>query len=151
MEHNLRFLEAVARFPGRKYLLACLVVGDIEATKRRLESQGISCTTGRVPLLELWRICSESRINIIRLGVEDCIPWRMTDLLAMGACPVLDQRPFTIWPQPLQEGDSHYLSLEAHTPVDRATADDSAYQSIPSRLDSILASDVPEEVENIYK
>ncbi len=147
LEHNLRLIEAVSRFACRKYVLACLVVGDFEAIAKRLDRQGIPWTTSRVPIRKLWKISSESRINLIRLGVEDCIPWRMTDLMAMGGCPVFDQPPVTLWPEQLLE-DEHYLSLQAITPPGQPLADDKAYAEIPSRLDAMLSSPMPERVRS---
>ena len=138
LEHVIRLIEAVARYPGPKYILACLVVGNIDTIAKRLESQNIPWTTGRIPLRKLWHISAQSRINVIRLGVEDCIPWRMIDLLAMGACPVFDQSPHSVWPQPLIEGD-HFQCLHVNTPDGKSIADEGLYQDIPRRLEAILA------------
>ena len=133
IEHNIRLLEAAAKVPGRKLLIAYLVAGDTNALSRRLRGQGITTTTCSIALHDLWTVAATSRLNIIRLGMHACIPWRMTDLLAMGCCPVLDQRPKTIWPAPLDE-ETHYLSLGADTPPDRWLAEDSAYAAIPDKL-----------------
>jgi hypothetical protein len=40
------------------------------------------------------------------------MPWTMTDILAMGGCPVLDYPPTTRWHVPLEE-NVHYLNLGA--------------------------------------
>lgn len=63
-----------------------------------------------MPLKRLWSLAARSKLNIVRHGVDDCIPWRMTDIMAMGHCPVLDYRSRTQWYVPLLE-DVHYLSL----------------------------------------
>jgi hypothetical protein len=137
VEHCVRLLEAVARAPGRKFLLAYLVAGDTKALAARLSKIGIPSTTTPVPLKDLWSIAAQSRINIIRLGMHHCVPWRMTDLLALGACPVLDQPPKTVWPVPLREG-SHYSALNLVTSPDQPMADDDSYRCVPDLLDSLL-------------
>jgi hypothetical protein len=76
-----------------------------------LEKAGIAWTTHPMPLKELWSLAARSRLNIVRHGVDDCIPWRMTDIMAMGHCPVLDYRARTQWHIPLRE-NVHYLSLD---------------------------------------
>jgi hypothetical protein len=140
VEHNIRLLEAAARAPGRKFLLAYLVAGDTAALGERLRKQGITCSTTPLRLKELWRIAAASRLNIIRLGMHACVPWRMTDMLALGACPVLDQPPLTVWPEPLREG-VHFLQLGALATPGACIADERAYSDIPARLEQVLADD----------
>jgi hypothetical protein len=140
VEHNIRLLEAAARVPGRKFLHAYLVAGDTAALSERLFKQGIRCSTSPLPLKELWRIGAASRLNIIRLGMHACVPWRMIDLLALGACPVLDQPPLTVWPEPLREG-AHFLHLSAVATPGACMADERAYSDIPARLKQFLADD----------
>ena len=111
VHHNLLLLEALAHVPCRKRLLAYLVSGNIGDTAARLEKAGIPWTTRWMPRDELWRVAASSRLNIVRHGMHQCIPWRMTDLLAMGACPVLDYAATTRWHVPLVEGE-HYLNLQ---------------------------------------
>jgi hypothetical protein len=138
IEHNLRLLEAVARVRCRKYLLAYLVAGDVASYIRRLESQGISWTRKFMPLHQLWDLSARSRLNIIRLGMHACVPWRMMDLLAMGACPVLDQRPYTLWQQPLLEGEN-YLSLDVAVPPDQCLGRPQDYVAVTERVEAMVA------------
>ena len=138
VEHNLRLLEAVAKCDCRKFLAAYLVAGDVSKIAKRLERQGIPCRRTPLKLRELWKVSSESSVNIIRLGMHSCIPWRMADLLAMGACPVLDQLPRSKWPVPLIEG-GHFLSLAAATHADTLLASDQQYAAIPQRLRQFLS------------
>jgi hypothetical protein len=63
-----------------------------------------------MPLPELWDLAARSRLNVVRHGMHQCIPWRMTDILAMGGCPVLDYAATTRWHAPLEE-NVHYLNL----------------------------------------
>jgi hypothetical protein len=110
VEHNITLLETLARVKCRKSLLAFLVAGDPKPQIARLEKAGVPWTTKWMPIAELWKISAGARMNVIRHGMHQCIPWRMTDILAMAGCPVLDYRATTRWPVPLQE-DVHYLNL----------------------------------------
>jgi glycosyltransferase involved in cell wall biosynthesis len=110
VEHNLALFETLARVKCRKNLLAVLVAGDTRAAAARLEKAGVPCTTRWVPQAEVWRTAARSRLNIVRHGMHQCIPWRMTETLAMGGCPVLDYPAATRWHVPLEE-NVHYLSL----------------------------------------
>jgi hypothetical protein len=58
----------------------------------------------------LWELTAAARLNVVRHGMHECIPWRMTESLAMGSCPVFDYAARTRWPEPLEEGE-HYLNL----------------------------------------
>lgn len=111
IEHNLNLIESLARVPCKKFLCAYLVAGDVERISKRLEAQGIEWTTEPLPYKKLWAQVASSRLNIVRLGMHECIPWRMTDVLAMGGCPVIDYGPRTLWPSPLVE-NQHYLNLD---------------------------------------
>jgi hypothetical protein len=110
VEHNLALFETLARVKCRKNLLALLVAGDTRAAARRLEKAGVPYTSAWMPQSEVWRMAARSRLNIVRHGMHQCIPWRMTDMLAMGSCPVLDYAPTTRWHVPLEE-NVHYLQL----------------------------------------
>ncbi len=110
VEHNLALFETLARVKCRKNLLAFLVAGDTQAAASRLEKAGVPYTSKWVPQSEVWRMAARSRLNIVRHGMHQCIPWRMTETLAMGGCPVLDYAPTTRWHVPLEE-TVHYLHL----------------------------------------
>jgi len=135
IEHNLRLLEAVNRADCSKLLLAYLVAGDIPEISARLRRSGIPTTTRPVPPRTLWRLMAKSRLNVIRLGMHDCIPWRMAGSLAIGAAVVLDQPPRAEWPEPLREG-VNYLSLGCVP--DHGSVDD-RYDSIPALILEWLA------------
>ena len=111
VEHNLALMEALARVKCRKKLLAYLVAGDIGAAVKRLEKAGIPWTTKWVPQAQLWSDAAKSRLNIVRHGMHQCVPWRMAEILAMGGCPVLDYSATTRWHVPLVE-NVHYLNLD---------------------------------------
>lgn len=133
VEHNLRLLEAVNKANVRKYLLAYLVTGDIDRQEARLRGQGIPTTRQPMPLRRLWQVSAASRVNVIRLGMHNCIPWRFMDMLAMGTCVVFDQPPQTVWPVPLEQG-KHYLHLGLTTRGGRVCADDAKYAAAPELI-----------------
>ncbi|HEX3345705.1 MAG TPA: hypothetical protein VHS09_14075 [Polyangiaceae bacterium] len=137
VEHNLRLIEAVARARCTKFLYAYLVAGDISAAARRLERQGIPCGTAPVPPARLWRISAASRLNVIRLGMHYCVPWRVTGALAIGSGIVLDRAPLTRWPEPLTAG-MHYLALGTETDTSRPLATDAQYADIPGKIEAWL-------------
>ena len=138
VEHNLRLIEAVSRARGTKFLYAYLVAGDIAASARRLESQGIPHGTDPVPGARLWQAMAASRLNVIRLGMHYCIPWRITGALAIGAGIVLDRAPLTRWPEPLTDG-SNYVALGTETDRQRPLGTDAQYAAIPGKIDAWLA------------
>jgi hypothetical protein len=139
IEHNLRLLEAVQRTRAAKVLLAVLIVGDRSDLARRLERFRIPSTTRSVSPEELWRLTASSRLNILRLGVHDCIPWRVTGSLGLGSCLVLDQPPRAQWPEPLLP-DVNYLSLGLDTTTGGGVAREEAYAAVPDLLESWLAT-----------
>jgi hypothetical protein len=139
-EHCLRLLEAVAKARAEKYLLAFLVGGDIKEMSSRLRQSGIPFTTEPIPRRKLWEITARSKLTIIRLGMHHCVPWRMSDVLALGACTVLDQPPKTVWPVPLVEG-THFFSLDVETTTAQSVASDAQYELIPEVLGSFLTKD----------
>jgi hypothetical protein len=138
VEHCLRLLEAMAKVRARKFLLAELVIGDTAAQARRLRMSGIPAITTRFGLKQLWDLTARSRLNISRLGNHHCMSWRMTDLLALGACTVLDQHPKTIWPAPLVP-NQHFYSLNATTSNEEPVAPDSNYAMIPEVVEELLS------------
>lgn len=137
VEHSIRLLEAMAKVRAKKFLLAELVIGDTEAQARRLRLSGIPTITARFGLKQLWDVTARSKLNISRLGNHHCMSWRMTDLLALGACTVLDQHPKTLWPARLVP-NQHYYSLNATTSNEDPVASDSHYAMIPEMVQELL-------------
>jgi hypothetical protein len=140
VEHNLRLLEQVAKCDCRKFIVAYLVAGDIPKIAARLDRQGIPWRLGPIKIAELWKISASSRLNMIRLGLHSCVPWRMADLLAMGACPVLDQSPKSLWPAPLIERE-HFLNLRAEPDTGTCVAGDYKYAAIPDLIEAYLSDE----------
>lgn len=138
VEHSMRLLEAIAKVRAKKFLLAELLIGDTSEQARRLRLSGIPTTTKRFGLKQLWEVTARSRLNISRLGNHNCISWRMTDLMVLGACTVLDQHPKTIWPVPLVPCQ-HFYSLNATTSDEEPVAPAYNYAVIPELLEELLS------------
>ena len=119
-EHVVRLFEEFARLDCSKQLLAIFPAGDDPAERRelvaRLERAGVPHTTRAIAPEQLWRTLARSRLAVIRSGAKLCIPWRMLDLLCMGACPLFDAEPLPAWPVPLAEG-VHFASLGIDRPA----------------------------------
>lgn len=137
IEHNLRLLEALNRARCSKFILAYLMAGDVEADARRLRKVGIRSTTRSVPPADLWRQMGGAWLNVIRLGMHDCLPWRIAGALAIGTGIVLDQLPRASWPTPLREG-VNFLSLDAETTGSPLAAPEQ-YEAIPERIETWLS------------
>ena len=136
IEHNLRLLEAVKRAGCRAFLLAVLVVGDVSAYERRLRKAGIPTTVKSIKASDLWQVTARSRLNLLRLGVHDCIPWRVAGSLAVGSCVVLDQQPRAQWYEPLRPNVNFFdLGL---VPGQDGVAPDEAYAAVPEKLEGWL-------------
>jgi hypothetical protein len=141
IEHNLRILEALAKVHCRKYLRAYLVAGDRTSYARRLDRRGIPWSLDPLPWSEHWKVLAGSRLNVHRLGMHRSATWRMTELQCMGACPVLDQHPVTLWPAPLREHE-HYLTLDVTPPPGQWIAPDAGYEAIPERVIQLLSDPI---------
>jgi hypothetical protein len=144
IEHNLRLLEAVNGARCSKTVIAYLVTGDTEAIAERLGKSGIHSTTRPIRPNALWRLMGSSRLNIIRLGMHDCIPWRMAGTLAMGSCVVLDQTPLAAWPEPLRE-NVNFFNLSCGT--GETPASDADYAAVPAKIEEWLSQ--PAKLEQV--
>lgn len=138
IEHNLRLLEAVNKAKCNKLILAYLVAGDLEEQENRLRRLGIATTRAPLSLRAIWEASASASINIIRLGMHNCVPWRYMDLLAMGSCTVFDQSPQTIW-SPAVVDRRHYLHLGVMTKPDQPLASDDRYNDVTSQIESYVA------------
>lgn len=134
VEHNMKLFEALSKVRCESYVLAYPVAGDIPAQGKRLDDLGVPWTTKPMPSLELWKNAAGARLNIVRMGMHQCSPWRMIDILAMGGVPVMDYEPMTHWPVPLVEG-KHYLNLNLVPGREEESGE------VASRIDSWLQND----------
>jgi len=139
IEHCMRILETLSRSPRKKLIIAYLVAGDKESQARRLAKSNIQAVTDFIPTRQLWSATASSRLNVIRLGIHHCVPWRMFDLLAMGAGPVLDQAPKTIWPTPLVQ-NRHFGCLGLNTNASLEVNPPEIYEEGLESLENLLAN-----------
>jgi len=137
IEHNLRMLEEISKINCNKFIYAYLVSGEIDEYTRRLGNANIFTAKKGLPLKKLWDISGRSEIVIIRLGMHYCMPWRMTDIMCMGAVPVFDRRPFTIWPANVVEGTNYY-SLNLNIGEGKPVAAREDYGNIKDEVIRIL-------------
>ncbi|HVN59802.1 MAG TPA: hypothetical protein VMT59_00970 [Gaiellaceae bacterium] len=140
-EHNVRLFEELARLGARSDLHAILPHGadpeDDRAITARLERVGVKCNYETVPPDELWDRLSRARIVVFRSGMHLCIPWRMVDLLAMGACILFDARPLPQWPEPLEAG-VHYAEMGIERPP-FSPPEPTEYAKVGPAVEALLA------------
>jgi hypothetical protein len=136
-EHTVRLFEALSRVHCKKHLYAILVQEKDKRYADRLDKVGVPWGFDLIPLMDLWRLCASSRLVMLRAGKHLCIPWRMIDLLAMGACPMLDHDPFPQWPTPLQKS-INYLSVEIARPSDSSSGPVEDYEKVPNIVEAML-------------
>jgi hypothetical protein len=119
-EHNVRLFEELARLDASSELLAIMPHGadpaEDEAFLERLGRAGVATSYDSVPHVDLWRSLARARIVVFRSGMHLCIPWRMIDLLALGACILFDAPPLPQWPVPLERG-VHYADMGIERPA----------------------------------
>jgi hypothetical protein len=147
--HVLRLFEELARLPVRTDLLAILDGADPDDDARcaqRLRTAGVSVATSQLPPAALWARLARARLVLIRAGRHACVPWRMLDLLAMGACTVLDATMPAAWPVPLRDG-VECSDCGIARPLDGTAAMDEEYAKLGSTLTGLLAE--PETMERV--
>ena len=142
VEHNLRLFESLAKVKCKSKLLAVVFNFDKKSEdylniKRRLDHAGVEWTENQVGYGELMRLSAMSKLVLIRAGISGCIAWRMVDMLAIGACLVLDRDPFPAWPVPLKEG-TNFFSLGTRITEDCRPAPEEDYKSIASKAELLL-------------
>lgn len=149
-EHNVRLFEQLAKLDCRKYLLAIFTTGPYvneEETKEfqlRIEKAGVPWTYETIPQYQLWDYLAKSRLVVLRAGKHLCIPWRMLDLLCMGACIVYDSDPYPEWPYPLRNHEN-YVSLGINRPADTSEAPMDEYKKIPEIINKTLKNRTHQE------
>jgi len=140
-EHNVRLFEALARVDGRKELHAIFPKGaagaETDEHVRRLERIGVRCTRTGVSPDRLWRTLARSRVVLVRAGVHLCIPWRMLDLLCLGACVAVDTPFIPRWPEPLRDG-VNFRDCGVERPEDGSAADREAYERVTTTVSTLL-------------
>jgi len=144
VEHNLRLFESLAKVNCKSKLLAVVFSFDKAAEDflhitQRLEKAGVSWTDNQINYGDLMSMSAASKLVVLRAGISVCIAWRMVDMLAMGACLVLDQAPVPEWPESLRE-EINFFNLVTRITEDCRQATEEDYSRIPLMVDSFLKS-----------
>ena len=142
VEHNLQLFENLAKLGRNSKLLAVVFNFDQKSPQfqnivARLKTVGVEWTDRQIGYSELMEWSAQSRLVVLRVGVSGCIAWRMVDMLAIGACIVMDQAPFPHWPVPLQEG-RNFLSLGLRITPDCGPAPLEDYEKIVCKMEMFL-------------
>jgi hypothetical protein len=148
IEHHIRLLEEIRRIKGKNYILAVLRGQKIDNIRTKLDKLGIRWVSKPIPMRSLWNISAKSQVTVMRLGAHFCVPWRMFDTLAMGACPILDHGPYTVWHSPLVSG-KNYLDLALNISPSWPVAPNFQYNKIQEKIECWLSN--PEKISNIQK
>lgn len=151
VEHNLRLFEGLAKV-GRPSKMRAVFIGfedtnpELSAYAQRLHRAGVEFGTKQLGYEELMEACAQAKCVVIRSGVSCCIPWRMVEMLCMGACLLLDRTPFPSWPVPLVEMEN-FVSLNLEITEDCGPAPLRQYDGIARKL--IALTDDPGLQERI--
>ncbi|MEI8287842.1 MAG: hypothetical protein WCH99_00095 [Verrucomicrobiota bacterium] len=143
VEHNLRLFEKLARVRANRKLLAIFIGFDpadpeFLAHRRRLEQAGVDWTFEHMDYRQLMLLSAQARCTVVRAGISLCIPWRMQDMLCLGACVVLDNHPQPAWPIPLADRQN-YFSLDLAIQPDASPAPPQDYAGIVGKMNALLA------------
>ena len=152
VEHQVRLFEALSQIECDKKLVAVidasLSPNDMQDYLARLDKAGVAWRYRLVPLNELWSEIASSQITFFRPGKHLCMPGRMLEYLAMGACVVFDRKPFTQWYQPLTEGE-HFLACDSGLNEDESLPPVECYGNIKRIIDGLLSdSDKIAQIKN---
>jgi hypothetical protein len=142
-EHSLRVFERLAEVDCSKELLAIFPEGfpaaeDAE-NMERLRARGIPVTREQLRPRELWARLARARLVPLRAGKHLCWSWRTIDLLAMGACIVLDALPPPRWPVPIEPG-VHVADCGIARPDDTEAAPEPEYDKLPATIERLLSA-----------
>ena len=143
LEHNLRFFEKLAEVGGKTKIQAIFCGFDPSSPEyvaccKRLDRAGVSHSFEHLTYHQLMTLSAQARCVVLRLGVSLCIPWRMVDLLCLGACVVLDNVPYPAWPVSLAHQKNFY-SLDLRVRPEAEHASDSDYAGMVEKVHALLA------------
>ena len=138
--HVFCLFEELMRLDARCDLLAVFDGADPEDDRRwaaRLRDLGVPVATEPLPPESLWARLARARTVLVRAGRHACVPWRMLDLLGMGACIVLDA-PFPAeWPVALRDG-VECANCRIERPLDGTAAPAGEYAKLGTMLVRLL-------------
>ncbi len=144
VEHNIRLFEALARVEGRKNLLAVfpeeLDCPSLQEYRDRLDTVGVKWQNGwqDIDSDKLWSSLASAHVNFLRPGNHLCVSWRMVDLLCMGACVMLDGKPYTRWPIPLESG-VNFVDSQCTLSSDYLLPADDSYTELTEKISALIA------------
>lgn len=145
MKHTARLFEALAGLNCKKFLMPIFTreasTKDEELGKSledRLSRVGVEVVHRKLmPMDRLWELQASARLVVLRAGAMRCIPWRMLDLLCMGACVVYDATPVPRWPVPLRGGENFIdLGIRRAEDADEGPLED--YERVPQIVEQAL-------------
>jgi hypothetical protein len=138
--HVLRLFQELAGLGTRADLLAIFDGADPEDDGRYMRvlgQAGVPCATAPLPPEELWHRLASARVVLVRAGRHACVPWRMLDLLCMGACILLDAPTPARWPVPLRDG-VELADCGIARPLDGTAAPEGEYDKLASTVRGLL-------------
>ena len=152
VEHQVRVFEVLAELDCTKHLRA-IVFKDpqnkLSKYLKRLDAAGVewSHSWGDINSAVFWNELAGAKIVFQRSGNHHCISWRMTDLLCMGACIVMDKSPYPQWPVPLEHG-KHFVNCDCGFAPDYSIPPKERYRNITRAVEELLKD---EEAQYQYR
>lgn len=152
-EHQLRLFETLARVDGKKNLLAVLLPANkpFESEIRgRLKKAKVPVQCGWKGINSqcFWRNLANSKVVFYRAGNHLCTSWRITDLLCMGACVILDGKPHAEWPRALS-ASSNFVDGGCRLSNDYALPLWNRYECLKRIIEQTLER--PDEIRRIRR
>lgn len=152
IEHQVRVFELLAGLDCTKHLRAIVTKkseNDLTKYLKRLDAAGVewSYSWGNITSAVFWKNLAEAKIVFQRSGNHHCISWRMTDLLCMGACIVMDKSPFPQWPVPL-EHSKHFADCDCGFAPDYSIPPKEQYNNIRRVMEELLSD---EQAQHRYR
>ena len=145
IEHQIRVFEVLADLGCTKFLRAIIpniFINRMTEYLKRLDVAGVEWTSGwgDINSQVFWRKLAEAKIVFQRSGNHQCISWRMTDLLCMGACIVMDNSPYPLWPVPLEAG-KHFVDCKCGFGSEYSIPQKEQYKRIRSAIEALLSNE----------
>lgn len=149
MEHQIRVFETLGKLDCTKNLKAIVFRSSQNSLAKylgRLDAAGVewSYSWGNITSDVFWKNLAEAKIVFQRSGNHHCISWRMTDLLCMGACIVMDKAPYPQWPVPLERG-RHFVECDCGFTPDFSPPSKERYDNIRKVIEGLLNDEPAQE------
>lgn len=145
IEHQIRLYEALARVRCERRNLLAVLNGNLRHYPmhrliERLEEAGVPWQSGwsGIESRRFWQSHAQARVVFYRTGNHLCYSWRITGLLAMGACLVFDGSHYPQWYRPLEAG-LHYIDGECRLGRNYELPDEQSYARLTGIVSRALA------------